>query len=296
MYRSWLVAHQELSPNTLMGTPLQRAQAAEARGAGEARSRPARPRRHGHAELLRAHHRPAAVRDRAAGGAAGAAVPRDRAAAGAARPGGAQRRRQGGDLSAGSSSRRFEEATLAMDNARLDARRPAVSDARTRTSPSSTISSGAGAAAVRRGPGDGGARAIPDLRAADEALRAAEQDVRRARSAFLPSARRRRRSTASRRTSSRCTGVAARSRARRAAEPRVFRHGQSDDADLGLGRLRSKLRQSQTRAAPGAGRAEPDAAAARQQPVFDLQRSAGGAAPRSTACGAAPISPPKACV
>ena len=147
VYRSWMVLHQDLSPNTLTGTVYRRAQAAEA--VAKARVEIARARACGgrDPELLCPRRRAAAVCDGAAGGTAGSALFRHQPAAGATRSGRAQRCDQSADSDAA--------ATAGLPGSDLGDRecapRPrgaAVSRLWTKTSPSWTISISPGSAAV----------------------------------------------------------------------------------------------------------------------------------------------------
>ena len=102
---------------------------------------------------------------------------------------------------------------------------------------------------------DGGARRIPDLRAADESARAPRRRtcVAREMRSFPPSSSTR--STASRRTSSRCTASSRRS-PKLGVLPNL---GYFVTVNLSVpvwdwGGLRSKLRQSEARQRAGAGR------------------------------------------
>jgi outer membrane protein TolC len=184
MYRAWGVAHQELSPNVLMRTPLRRAAAAEA--AAEARLEVAQ---RGLAVTVTRSYYAFVV---------------------------AQRRYAGAQLSAQQASRFFEttqqqqrlgqvarsdvikaeiqyqqqqqayrDALVAMENARLALavllsptldENFAVVDDLAAAPPLPPFADVRGMAS----------RNNPDVRAADEALRAAGQDVRAAKNAFLP--------------------------------------------------------------------------------------------------------------
>jgi outer membrane protein TolC len=183
MYRQWLVAHQEISPNTFTGAPLLRARAAEA--AAQARLEIAQ--RGLVVTVTRSTtrlSRLSANTPRRSWARSRAAILRDRAAAGAFRPGRPQRRGEGGDSVEGSSSR-LDEATLAMDNARLSL---AVLIFPVFNENFSVVDDMQSAPAL---PPFTDIRMMaerenPDLRAASELLRAAGEDVRVAKSAFYP--------------------------------------------------------------------------------------------------------------
>ena len=195
-----------------------------------------------------------------------------------------------------SSSRASAKRRWPMDNARLALAVLLSPDARRELHGRRRSAGGAGAAAVRRRPRRWRSGDNPDLRAAGETLRAAEQDVRGREERLPAQPGRSTRSTASRRTSSRCTAASPRSRS--SACCRILATSSPSIFTVPLwdwGGLRSKLHQSETRAAPGAGDAEPDAAAADEQPLFDVQRSAGRQNGGRQPAAASPIWPPRAC-
>ena len=292
MYRSWAVVHQELSPGHVHADAATAGRGGRGAGAGQARDRAARPRRHGHEELLRAGHGAAQVRDGAAGGAAGRAFLRIRAPAGAARPGRAQRRRQGGDpVSAAAAG--FREATLAMDNARLRLAVLLFPTLNENFTVVDDLRRGAGAAAVRRGPDDGGAREPRSPRGRRGARAASGQDVTAAKNAFLPTL-----------VVDAVYGIEANEFAlhsRIAAQPELGvlpNLGYFVTANLTVpiwdwGGLRSKLRQSEIRERQAQVTLSQTQRQLRQQSVFDVQRSVGGHGPRRQPSAASPISPRK---
>ena len=260
----------------------------------QARNRAARSRRHRHAQLLRAGRRAAQVRHRAAGSAAGArASSRSRSSrSGSARSRGAtsSRRRSSIDSSSRHSGKRRWRWTTRGWRSRcccfptLDENFTVVDDLQRR----------AGAAAVCRRPNDGGARQSGSARGRRSAASGGAGRPRR--EERVPSEPRRRRHLRHRGERVRAAQPHRRAAgARRAAEPRLLRHGESVGARLGLGRLAEQAASERDARAPGAGDAEPDAAAAGEQSLLDVQRSAGGAERPSTTCGASRSSPPRAC-
>ena len=218
------------------------------------------------------------------------------AAAAAARPGGAQRRHQGRDPVPAAAAGLTRKRMLAMDTARLTLAVMLFPDARRELHRRRRSRCGAAAAAVCRRPHDGGAAATPTCAPPTKRCAPPAQDVRAARERVLPDARRRR-------------GVRHRSERVRAAQPIAAQPELGVLPNLGYfitvnltvpvwdwGGLRSKLHQS---ADARSGRRRSTLTQAQrqmhEQPLLDVQRSAGGEGRAWTACSTSPISPPKAC-
>jgi outer membrane protein TolC len=185
MYRSWAVAHQELSPSVFMRTQLKKASAAEA--VASAKREVAE--RGLAVTVTRAYYAlVAAQRKYAASQEAAQQAQRFLTAS-------EQQQRLGqvaqsdvikAQISAGQQQQSFRDAALAMDNARLALSVflfPTLNE-------NFTVIDDATAGPALPPFGDVqtmAERNNPDLRVAGEALRAAGQDVRLAKNAFLPS-------------------------------------------------------------------------------------------------------------
>jgi outer membrane protein TolC len=184
MYRAWGVAHQELSPNVLMRTPLLRAQAAEA--AAQARLEVAQ---RGLGVTVTRTYYALVVAQRKYAAAQTAAQQAQRFFELTQ-----QQQRLGqvaradvikAEIQYQQQQHAFREAQVAMENARLGL---AVLVSPSFDENFAVVDDLASAPAlppftdVRTMAG----RTNPDVRAADEALRAAAQDVRAAKNAFLP--------------------------------------------------------------------------------------------------------------
>jgi outer membrane protein TolC len=184
MYRAWGVLHEDLSASTLMRTPLRRAQAAEA----EAAARLEIAQRGLAVTVTRAYY--ALVVAERKYGTAQTASQQSAHFLDVAR----QQQRLGqvamsdvikAEISSRQQAQNFREAALAVDNARLALAvliSPALNENFTvvddlSTSPTLPAFADIGVMAAANNP---------DLRAAQEALNAANQDVRAARNAFLP--------------------------------------------------------------------------------------------------------------
>jgi outer membrane protein len=185
MYRSWLVLHQELSPNVVMGTPLRRAQAAEA--AAQARLEVAR--RGLDVTVTRAYYALVSAQRRYATAQLSAQqasrfldITRRQFSLGQV----ARSDSVKAEIQYRQQEQAYREAFLSMDNARLllavlasstlDENFTVVDDlaAVPALPPFTDVHSMA-------------ERNNPDIEAATEALRAAGQDIRAARNAFMPS-------------------------------------------------------------------------------------------------------------
>jgi outer membrane protein TolC len=184
MYREWLVLRQEVSASTFMRTPLQRAQAAqlaaEARREVAARGLVVTVTRLYYG-LVSAERKYATAQQAVQQSARFLAVTRQQEQAGQV----ARADVVKAEIQFRQQSQGFQEATLAMANARLALAVllfPTLDENFTVVDEVSTAPQLPPFADVRAMA----ARGNPDLRAADEALRAAEQDVRAARNAFFP--------------------------------------------------------------------------------------------------------------
>ncbi len=185
MYREWGVLHQEISPNTLLRTPLHRARAAEAaaeaklevaeRGLGVTVTRT-------YYLLIAAQRKYATAQEGAQQAARFFEITQQQQRLGQV----ARSDVIKAEIQFQQQQQAFREALLAMDNARLTLAvliSPTLDENFTVVDDLSTTPALPPFADVRAMA----ARANPDLRAADEALKAASQDVTLARNAFYPS-------------------------------------------------------------------------------------------------------------
>jgi outer membrane protein len=185
MYRAWGVVHQEVSPNVLMRTPLRRAQAAEAaaqaklevaeRGLGVTVTR-------NYYALVVAQRKYATAQQSAQQAQRFFTATQDQQRAGQV----ARSDVIKAEIQFQQQQQAFRDALLAMDNARLAL---AVLLFPTLNENFTVVDDLAAATALPPFP-DVRSMAVrnnPDVRAADEALRAAGHDVRAAKNAFLPS-------------------------------------------------------------------------------------------------------------
>jgi outer membrane protein TolC len=185
MYRAWGVAHQELSPSVLMGTPLHRAQALEAaaqaklevaqRGLAVAVTR-------SYYALVSAQRKYATAQDAAQQAARFLQNTRDQQAAGQV----ARSDVIKAEITYEQQAQALREATLGMDAARLGLAVllfPTLNENFTVVDDLTAAPVLPPFADIRAMAGRGN----PDVQAADEALRAAGHDVRAAKNAFLPS-------------------------------------------------------------------------------------------------------------
>lgn len=185
MYRSWGVVHQEISPNVLLGTPLHKATAAEAaaqarlevaqRGLGVTVTR-------NYYALVVAQRKYATAQQGAQQASRFLQTARDQQRAGQV----AQADVIKAEIAYDQQQQAFRDAQVGMENARLTL---AVLLFPTFTENYTVVDDLASAPALP--PFDdvrsAAVRNNPDVRAADETLRAAGQDVRAAKNAFLPS-------------------------------------------------------------------------------------------------------------
>jgi outer membrane protein len=185
MYREWIVLRQELSANTFMRTPLQRARAAElaadARREVAARGLVVTVTRLYYG-LVSAERKYATAQQAVQQSSRFLAVTQQQERAGQV----ARADVVKAEIQFRQQSQGFQEATLTMTNARLALAVllfPTLDENFTVVDEVSTAPVLPPFPEVRAMA----ARGNPDLRAADEALRAAEQDVRVARNAFFPS-------------------------------------------------------------------------------------------------------------
>jgi outer membrane protein TolC len=185
MYREWIVLRQELSANTFMRTPLQRARAAElaadARREVAARGLVVTVTRLYYG-LVSAERKYATAQQAVQQSSRFLAVTQQQERAGQV----ARADVVKAEIQFRQQSQGFQEATLTMTNARLALAVllfPTLDENFTVVDQVSTAPVLPPFPDVRAMA----ARGNPDLRAADEALRAAEQDVRVARNAFFPS-------------------------------------------------------------------------------------------------------------
>jgi len=184
MYRAWAALHQELSPNTLMATPLRKAQAAEAvaqakldiaeRGLAVTVTR-------SYYSLVAAQRKYATAQQAALQASRFLDITRRQQALGQV----ARSDTVKADIQYQQQQHGFREAQLAMDNARL-ALAVLVSPALDQSFTVVDDLTGASAFPPFTDVRTMAERSNPDLRAASEALRAAGQDVRAAWNAFLP--------------------------------------------------------------------------------------------------------------
>jgi outer membrane protein TolC len=185
MYRAWLVLHQELSPNVLMGTPLRKAQATEA--AAQARLEIARRGldvtvTRAYYALVTAQRKYATAQLAAQQASRFLDITRRQLALGQV----ARADSVKAEIQFQQQEQAYREAFLAMDSARvllavlvsptLDENFTVVDDLT--AVPALPPFDDVHAMAERNNP---------DIQAASEALRAAGQDIRTARNAFLPS-------------------------------------------------------------------------------------------------------------
>lgn len=185
MYRSWGVVHQEISPNVLMGTPLHKASAAEAaaqarlevaqRGLGVTVTR-------NYYALVVAQRKYATAQQGAQQAARFLQTARDQQRAGQV----AQADVIKAEIAYDQQQQAFRDALVGMENARLTL---AVLLFPTFTENFTVVDDLASAPALPpfNDVRSAAVRNNPDVRAADETLRAAGQDVRAAKNAFLPS-------------------------------------------------------------------------------------------------------------
>ena len=242
MFRSWAVLRQEISAQTLLKVPYQRAQAARRWRKPVSRSH-SWARRHRDQKLLRAHQRRNADTPRLSWARSRPGGSSTSASAGTCPAGGA------GDvvkaeLQSAQQEQNYRDAQVAMAAARLNlavllfptlneiSRSSTTSRPRRRCLPS---------------PRSGmAARGNPDVRAAAAALDVAHQDVRTAQHAFWPSSRWTP-SAGSRPTGSRCTASRTPFEAGVLPNLKLLRHRQPPPSHLGLGRAENKVRQTEMR-------------------------------------------------
>jgi len=185
MYREWIVMRQELSANTFLRTPLQRARAAELAAAARrevaARGLVVTVTRAYYA-LVSAERHYATAQQAVQQSSRFLAVTQQQERAGQV----ARADVVKAEIQFRQQSQGFQEATLAVANARLAL---AVLLFPTLDENFAVVDEVSAAPVLPPFPDVRAmaARGNPDLRAADEALRAAEQDVRVARNAFFPS-------------------------------------------------------------------------------------------------------------
>ena len=184
MYRSWAVAHEELSPNTFMLTPLRKAQAAEAlaqaklevaqRGLAVTVTR-------NYYALVAAERKYATAQQASQQAARFFQITQQQERLGQV----ARSDVVKAEIQFQQQQQSYREAMLAMDNARLTL---AVLLFPTLNENFTVVDDLNAAPALPPFPDvrTMAERGNPDLRAANEALRAAGQDVRLARNAFLP--------------------------------------------------------------------------------------------------------------
>lgn len=185
MYRSWGVVHQEISPNVLMGTPLHKATAAEAaaqarlevaqRGLGVTVTRT-------YYALVVAQRKYATAQQGAQQAARFLQTARDQQRAGQV----AQADVIKAEIAYEQQQQAFRDAQVGMENARLTL---SVLLFPTFTENFTVVDDLTSAPALPpfNDVRSMAVRSNPDVRAADEALRAAGQDVRAAKNALLPS-------------------------------------------------------------------------------------------------------------
>ena len=273
MYRSWAVVHQEISPNTFMRTPLRKAQAAEAvaqakleiaqRGLAVTVTR-------NYYALVAAERKYATAQQASQQAARFFEIAQQQERLGQV----ARSDVVKAEIQYQQQQQGYREAMLSMDNARLTL---AVLLFPSLNENFSVVDDLLAAPAL---PPFTDVRTMaergnPDLRAADEALRAAGQDVRLARNAFLPTV-----------VVDAVYGIEANEFAlhsRIAAQPELGvlpNLGYALTVNLTVplwdwGGLRSKLHQSETRERQAQVTLSQAQRQLREQPVFDVQRSAG---------------------
>jgi outer membrane protein TolC len=185
MYRNWGMVHQELSPNVFMQTPLKRAHALEAvaqakleiaqRGLGVTVTR-------SYYAFVVVQRKYATAQQAASQAARFLQTTREQERLGQVAHSDAIK----AEIAFQQQQQALREATLAMDSARLSLAVlifPTLNENFTVVDVLASVPALPSFAEVRAMA----AKDNPDLRAADEALRAAGQDVRSAKNAFLPS-------------------------------------------------------------------------------------------------------------